>query len=778
MWLGQLLLWAAMVAALFAAFAYWRVERRNNKATVTNADEQAAKWLRRARFGLLSTGVLVVATMAYLWWLIMTQRYEVAYVHDYTNRTLPTLYRFTAFWGGQAGTWLLWAFFTVLWGLYILRVARPYEPATLAILSGMIFLLLLPAAIENPFRIAHPGATDGRGLNPLLHNPWMAIHPPSMFVGYASMGLPFALALAGLWRKDWHGWNRYALPAACLGTAALGLGIVLGGVWSYEVLGWGGYWAWDPVENASFIPWLGCSSLMHLLVVQRSTKSAARSATFLALLTFLTTYYATFVTRSGFIQSVHSFGTSPLTWWILGILLGLAVISFGLFFWRMRQVPPVEGTPIVQSVTNLNTFLYASAVVLFLYGALVFAGLSLPWFTLLANALGLTSVGEVGVERTFYDRASFPVALLMGLLLAFFPLLVFAGPKDEEGRKEWLRGVPWLVANIILATALLAFLFGVRQPVSLILVGIAAAFLVTNFYVLILRARQSPLTIGAYIAHIGLALFILGVVGSELHDSARQLVIPAGGHRIAHGFLFTYTGVRERPDGKLEALLEAYRMDGHEHMPAGGKMNPEFVAKPVFWDTDFGLVRTPFIKRYLTHDIYIEPIELQGAQEAGELTLARGEERKAGNWRIKFVRFHLGGQHTMGMPSQVGAVIELSDGKKTHTVTPYWDLATQKRHPAKVLGTNITVALEGINAESRMVTLKIQGIEGLEGHSGFLVINVQRKPAVNLVWLGAALVLLGSLLASIRRTREAIKATSTAVTKGTKKATKVKEVAA
>jgi len=753
MWLGRILLWSAMAAALVAAFKYWQVEREQAKEDVRFQPNQ--KRLKKARFWFLLAGGLILATMIYLWWLIMTERYEVAYVHDYTDRELETLYRFAAFWGGQAGTWILWAFFTVLWGLLVWKFARPYEPVTMAILSGMIFLLLLPAAIEDPFRISHPGATDGRGLNPLLHNFWMAIHPPSMFLGYASMSLPFALAVAGLLRKDWHGWTRYALPAACFGTAALGLGIVLGGVWSYEVLGWGGYWAWDPVENASFIPWLGSAGLMHLLVVQRTAKSAARAVTFLALLTFLTTYYATFVTRSGFIQSVHSFGTSSITWWILGIMLGLTIFAFGLFFLRMKQVPPIEGKPIISGLASLNTFLYLGSALLFLFGLMVFVGLSLPWLTILAKALGLTQFGEVGVDRTFYDRASLPFGLAMCLLLALFPLSVLVRPKDEDGAKEWVKAAPWLVINIVLLTALLAFLFGIRQPVSLILIGVASTCLVTNFYALYLRAKQSPLTIGAYLAHIGLALFILGVVGSELHDSARQLVIGAGGHRAAHGFLFSYTGIQERPDGKIEARLEAYRMNDHANISS----KPEFVATTIFWDTKFGLVRVPFIKRYLTHDIYIEPIELQGAQPQGTITLMRGEEKQVGDWRIRFVKFHLSGKHMEGgMPSQVGAVIELDDGKKTYTVTPYWDLEKGTEHEAKIPEKGITVALENMNAESRSVTLRIDGIEGLHGHSGFIVINVQKKPAVNLVWIGAALILLGSLLAGVRRMREAIKA--------------------
>lgn len=207
-------------------------------------------------------------------------------------------------------------------------------------------------------------------------------------------------------------------------------------------------------------------------------------------------------------------------------------------------------------------------------------------------------------------------------------------------------------------------------------------------------------------------------------------------------------------------------------------LKPEFVATPIFWDTNFGLVRTPYIKRYLTHDIYIEPIDLQGAQEPGTLTLARGEERQVGNWRIKFVRFYLAGKPIMGgMPSKVGAVLALDDGKQTHTVTPYWDLEKKTRHTIKVPNTNITVSLEGMNAEARSITLRIDGLEGLHGHAGFLVVNVQRKPAVNLVWIGAALVLLGSLLAGLRRMREAIKA-QVATIMGEQKVRKARKVAA
>ncbi|GBC98226.1 Cytochrome c-type biogenesis protein CcmF [bacterium HR17] len=783
MWLGRILVWAAMLAAFLTAWHYWRAETLSQ--TQHKKRDGHTQALTAARRWFWLTGALIVAAMVYLWSLILTQRYEVAYVHDYTNRDLPMLYRFAAFWGGQAGTWLLWAFFTTLWGLLLRRFAAPYETATLAILGGLNFLLLLPvgvsgmaaalaewgvrwrpvinAALEDPFLRLHPAPMDGKGLNPLLQNPWMAIHPPNMFAGYSAMALPFALALAGLWRKDWHGWARYALPAACLGTFQLGLGITLGGVWSYEVLGWGGYWAWDPVENASFIPWLGCAGLMHCLIAYRSTKSGVRLATLLALLTFLTAYYATFVTRSGFIQSVHNFTTTAITWWVMGILFFLTIASFGLFFVRMRHWTESERQPIAGDFTSLPFFAYAGTIVLGVFALIVFIGLSAPWVTIIGKGLGL-KMQEIGVERVFYDRASFPIALVMCLLLALMPLLVIARPKDAEQWQIWKASVPWLVVNIALFTALVAFLFGIRQPVSLALVAVASACIIGNLWALYLRARQSPLTAGAYLAHLGLGIFLLGVVGSELRDDSRQLIIPTGEHRSAFGWLFTYTGLKTRPDGKVEAILHAQQLDG----------KGTFTANPIFWDTQFGLVREPFIRRTLTHDIYIEPIEQQDPQEAGTVTLRRGEAVQVGKWQIKFDRFELSGKPIMGMPEKITAVVELNDGTRTHVLRPFWRLKPNgvEESPDRIAGTNIEVGIERINAEERTVTLRINGV-GLQGHNGFIVVNVQRKPGVNLVWLGVAMVLLGALLSSVRRIRETMKAqmvTTTAERRKVKKA--------
>ncbi|MCS7223225.1 MAG: cytochrome c biogenesis protein CcsA [Armatimonadetes bacterium] len=766
MLIGRLLLWSSLALALAASIAFFRSEREVQRQWSSEPSRQ----LTFARRLFLLMGLCIALTMIYLWYLILTQRYEVAYVHEYTDRSLPLLYRFAAFWGGQAGTWLLWAFFTTLWGLFLTRFAKPYETAALTILSGLNFLFLLPAVLEDPFRVLHPPPRDGMGLNPLLHNPWMAIHPPNMFIGYASMSLPFALALAGLWRKDWTGWTRYALPACNLAVAALGLGIFLGGVWSYEVLGWGGYWAWDPVENASFVPWLACVALLHFLIVHRSGKGAARLTTFMGLLPLLTVYYATFVTRSGFIQSVHAFGTSPIVWWLLGIMTFLTVVSMGIFALRVRQVPAPEGQ-VIDRIGGYSFFATMGAIIAGIFGLVVLIGLSLPWISIIGKAIGFKDMPEVGVDRAFYDRVSFPIAIVMAVSLAFMPLLTLVVPKNEEDRISWLKSVPWLILNIGLASALVGFWMGVRQPVSLILIGLSAAVIATNGYALIKRLKTSPWASGAYLAHTGLALFILGVVGSELHDETARLVIPSGQHRSAFGYLLTYADLRPTEDGKLQVVLEGAKLNGtNSHDGA----HSTFTATPVmFFAPRFGMVRRPHIERSLLYDIYIEPLEFALPEEAGTLTLARGESATVKPYTITFNGFRLSGKVTMGMPEKITALVEIKDGKKTHLLKPYWHLKEDgiDKKSDHIPGTNIKVSIEGMNAEERSVKFRIEGIDGLTGHSGYVVINVLKKPGVNLVWLGSICVLLGALFTGVRRIREVAKAVGER--KGKKKGTSV-----
>ncbi len=760
--IGRLLLWTSMTLALASGYAYLRAEIEKRPA------DEPSPWLFRGRRLFLLTGASVLLTISYLWYLILTQRYEVAYVYEYTSRDLAFLYRFAAFWGGQAGTWLLWALFTILWGLFLSRFARTYETATLAIVGGLTFLLLSPAALEDPFRILRPAPRDGMGLNPLLQNPWMAIHPPNMFLGYASMGLPFALALAGLWRKDWTGWTRYALPASNLAVGSLGLGITLGGVWSYEVLGWGGYWAWDPVENASFVPWLSCLALVHLLIAHRSGKGAARLTTFVGLLTFVTTFYATFVTRSGFIQSVHAFGTTPVTWWVLGIMVFLSIVSFGLFAFRVRHVPPPEGR-VVDRIGGFAFFASVGAFIAGFFGLVVFVGLSLPWMMVIGKALGFAEIGEVGVDRVFYDRLSLPVALLMTVSLAFMPFLTVVVPKNEEERSRWVQSVPWLIINIALASALVAFWLGVRNPLSLLLIGVSAVVVVSNGYALLKRLRTSVWTSGPYLSHIGLGLFVWGVVGSELHDESVRLVIPAGGHREAFGYLLTFSDIRPTDDGKLQVVVEGAPVNGDHH---SADQEATFTATPVMFLAErFGLVREPYIKRSLTYDIYIEPLQYDPPEEAGTVTLAKGESARVGPYSITFTGFRLSGKPVMGMPEKITALVEMKDGQRTYRLKPYWHLKDDGivRKDDRIPGKNIRVSIDRMNAEDRSVRLRIAGIDGLRGHNGMLVINVQKKPAVNLVWLGAALILIGAVQTGVRRIRESVKASRLSESTGKKK---------
>ena len=246
---GTILMWSAFLLAVASTVTYWMSIR------------EPQRWRPMARQTyVLMTAAIVVAS-GLLMYLLVTHDYRLHYVWAYSDNLLSTRYLISTFWGGQEGSFLLWIFWGVLLGLPLIRFARAYESRVMVVYNLTLLSLIALLLRQDPFRF-HQGLTaaqipmDGQGLNPLLQNPWMVIHPPVMFIGYASLAIPFAFAIAALWMKRYDEWTKVSLPWVLLSLATLGTAIMLGGYWAYETLGWGGYWGWDPVENASLVPWL------------------------------------------------------------------------------------------------------------------------------------------------------------------------------------------------------------------------------------------------------------------------------------------------------------------------------------------------------------------------------------------------------------------------------------------------------------------------------------------------------------------------------------------
>ncbi|MFN0030871.1 MAG: cytochrome c biogenesis protein CcsA [Flavobacteriales bacterium] len=348
--IGQFFIVLSFVASLFSATAYYISTKQTGETNI---------WKRPARIAFWTHGLSVVGVIAMLLYILTHHLYEYHYAHDHLNNAMPMRYVFSCLWEGQEGSFLLWSFWHVVLGCVLMLRSKTWEPYVMCIvalvqafLASMLlgvyfgdfqfgsnpFLLLREMPVnyglpwtQNAEYLSLKFFQDGDGLNALLQNYWMTIHPPTLFLGFASTLIPFAFAIAGLWKRDYSGWVKPAIPWAFFGVMILGTGILMGGAWAYEALGFGGFWAWDPVENASLVPWLTLLASAHLMVINQRKQTSLFATLILTLSTFILILYSTFLTRSGVLgdSSVHSFVES-------GILAQLLV--YLLFFTMMSTV--------------------------------------------------------------------------------------------------------------------------------------------------------------------------------------------------------------------------------------------------------------------------------------------------------------------------------------------------------------------------------------------------------------------------------------------------------
>src|SRR3990172_3180489 len=334
---GTILVRLAFLATLFAGAMYFTARRRDDE-----------RILQFARYGFQLSVVLVLSFCVYLLYLILTHQFQYTYVWNYSATTLPTPLLVSTFYAGQEGSFSLWTLYTCIVGIFLLSYSarRGYEKEVMGIWCVIQAVLLTMLVIKNPFNLiwdsfpaelVHAGTmpaaaantvwldrargvwaqfpAEGKGLNPLLQNYWMVIHPQILFSGFTAMAVPYAFAVAGLLKRDYSGWVKISKPWIVYGAAMLGTGIILGGYWAYETLGWGGYWGWDPVENSSLIPWLISIAAIHTIMSQNQSGTYVRTNFILAMSCFLMVMYSTFLTRSGVLgeTSVHSF-VDPGMW--------------------------------------------------------------------------------------------------------------------------------------------------------------------------------------------------------------------------------------------------------------------------------------------------------------------------------------------------------------------------------------------------------------------------------------------------------------------------------
>ena len=566
-------------------------------------------WGRRA--ALLSTAGILGAA-AYLMGLIATHQFQVAYVAEYSAKRSSSWYLMAAFWGGQEGSILLWALWSsVLAAVLIVRGGATGVRAWPIYGLVQIYLLYL-LLLKCPFKLGDaPVPLDGKGLNPLLENYWMVIHPPMLFLGWSSTVIPAVLAVSGLLRRDWDGWARAAFPWALFSFAALGLGLSLGGFWAYETLGWGGFWAWDPVENSSLVPWLFLTALLHAIPVQLKN-GGMRPATFLlAFLPFAAMNYGTFLTRTGLLSdfSVHSFSSLGNDGYklMLAALLVVTFVPLGLLIWRWREMP--KGDAYEKLLTREAGYSVAT-LLLGLVGILVVVGMSAPILTKLGPIQRLLGALHVAIDpkkgaaapAAFYDQMGYPVAILMTLLMAATPYLAWKNNALESLGKKLF---PSYIAAILLTLGMTAtaIYLGIRKPWMVLLFATAMFAALANVVQLLPRLRHEKprKTIGGFVAHVGAGMTLAGIACLVTFTrTAENVELKIGQPKEALGFRLTYLGNTTDPfDRDGNRIRIRVEKDG-----SAWESRPRYYFAP--WDgkdTLFG--NPPAIHRRLWGDLYI-----------------------------------------------------------------------------------------------------------------------------------------------------------------------------
>jgi cytochrome c-type biogenesis protein CcmF len=542
--LGPIALLAALVAAIYACGASIAGARMNSPAFVSSGRRSA-----------LATSFFILLGAASLLYALYARDFSYAYVARHTSLTTPWFYRLSSFYSGQQGSLLYWATVLSIFATIVIvqnrHRHRELMPYVTAVIAGVeTFFLIVLVFVDSPFARILPAPADGQGLNPLLQDPGMLIHPPMLLAGLMSWTIPFAFVIAALATgrlgDEWiAATRRYALVAWCI----LGIGNLLGAWWSYHVLGWGGYWGWDPVENAAIMPWFVGTAYLHSVMVQERRKMLKVWNVGLLILAFSLSIFGTFVVRSGILTSVHSFAQSSIGPYFFVFLVVVLTISVGLMYWRL---------PLLQTENVIESPLSREAA--FLLNNVLFIGLvfAIFWGTVLPLLTDAVRGVQITVGAPFFNQINGPIALAIVLLMGIGPLV----PWRRANRDRLLQSLIVPVAGAAVCAGVLV-LSGIRDPLALI--GLAAcAFVVASIilefwsgvHLRRLHRRESvPVALtrlvrhnnrryGGYVVHLAIVLIGIGIIGSSFYKTEDMIVLAPGQSATVRGFTLSFAGLR------------------------------------------------------------------------------------------------------------------------------------------------------------------------------------------------------------------------------------------
>ncbi|TAL59773.1 MAG: cytochrome C biogenesis protein [Bacteroidetes bacterium] len=815
--MGNIFVIISFTAALLAALSYF------SAAQSEWLSDSFTSWKKIARISFRVHSMAVLGIVVTLFIMLFNHYFEYQYVWQHSNKEMDMQYIASCFWEGQEGSFLLWVFWHVVIGNILIRNLRPSlsgegEPvlsgtgggrweapvmATVSLVQVFLCSMLLGIYLwdykvgSNPFTVLlreHPDfkdlpfvqnpnyleKLDGKGLNPLLQNYWMVIHPPTLFLGFAATLVPFSFAIAGLWKKKFNEWQKPALPWTFFGIMVLGTGILMGGAWAYEALSFGGFWAWDPVENASLVPWITFVGAGHVMMIHKNKGQSLLATFFLALITFILILYSTFLTRSGILgdTSVHAFTDLGMSGQLLVYLFFFILLPICLFAINFKNFPREKQE---DSIWSREFWMLIGALVLAIAAFQISLTTSIP----VINKVFGTNMAPPGEGKIFehYHQWQIPFAVLILLLMAITQFFKYKKTDPKEIRKNIL--IP-LIAAFILAI-LIGFFFKWFSEwrtlfyALLLFASLFAIFSNITYFIKVLKGRFAHA--GPSIAHVGFGMILLGALIST--SKSENISINRKGDVEVFGKDFSnkdcillqrydtvqmgdyYVSYRETRKEGVNVFYDVEYMQ----KDSNGIYSESFALSPrVQVNPKMGNVAEPDTRHFLTKDIYthIKYADLEvsnphnvssgGYKEPHNNTVALGDTFFTSNSIVVFEKLITQiDKEKFGIPKAdivVGAALKIFDvyGKIRQAMPIYYltdSMPNVIETTVDELG--LKFAFWQINPETEKIDIAVS--EKTSDKKDFIVMQAIVFPYINILWMGCILMIIGTVMAIRRRIR-------------------------
>lgn len=821
--LGHFMVILAFVSSLVTALSYY-------KYTVASELDKPS-WQRFSRIAFYVHAICSIAIAITLFNIIYNFRFEYFYAFSHSSKALPLHYMISSFWEGQEGAFILWIFWNVVLGSILIHTNKSWEGPVMvvfalvqAFLVSMIlgvmigdlklgsspFILLRDVSAAPIFQI-NPDyiPEDGTGLNPLLQNIWMVIHPPTLFLGYSSTLVPFAFLMAGLWTKKYHEWIRPALPWALFSAMILGMGIIMGAYWAYVTLNFGGYWNWDPVENAVYVPWLIMIAAIHTMITFKKSNTALKTSIVLVIASFILVLYATFLVRSGVLgdSSVHSFTDLGLSGQLLIYMLFFLVVAVFLSARAWKYIPTSEKEA---SVYSREFWIFIGATTLGLMAFQVILPTSIPVYNAIIEMFGgISNMAPPADQVGFYTKFQLWFAVALALLTAVGQFFWWNKINKKELKDALVT--PYIISLIVSA---IIITLGKVYDITYIVVVLAGAFtIVANATILIKIVRKSTFKLaGGSLAHIGLGMILIGVMFSSGYSDVISVNMSGLTYKKdwedelnkenvllwinkplqMKGYDVIYRGRYKKVKGisqyvkadKLESTeitneavaLSDIEIDGQFYHAKGDTVQivleensyfkveyyqdqeHEFTLYPMSQpNPTMGLISSPDSKNFLGRDLYTHVSAINDYEEPEWKEDQLFDASPGGQFFINdFVTQFEGGEvlkEVEGFELQEGDVavkakLVVLDNDVEVKIEPIFLIRDNQvgRIPAIDNDLGVMVQIENIVPEENKFVFKVNTYQ-----KDYIVMKALVKPHINVLWAGTIIMLIGFSVAIYRR---------------------------